>query len=68
MDNIEQGMRRRLTRYGDDEFALFLRKSSIKGLRYGDAAQVCLAIAQNVAKPRLWKIISRSCGAGAGRC
>ena len=38
MDKIKQGMRRRLTRYGDDEFALFLRKSFIKGLGYGDAA------------------------------
>ena len=38
MDKIKQGMRRRLTRYGDDEFALFLRKSLIKGLGYGDAA------------------------------
>ena len=38
MDKIKRGMRRRLTRYGDDEFALFLRKSFIKGLGYGDAA------------------------------
>ena len=38
MDKIKQGMRRRLTRYGDDEFALFLRKSFIKGLGYDDAA------------------------------
>ena len=38
MDEVKQGMRRRLTRYGDDEFALFLRKSFIKGLGYGDAA------------------------------
>ena len=38
MDVLKQGMRRRLTRYGDDEFALFLRKSFIKGLGYGDAA------------------------------
>ena len=37
MDKIKQGMRR-LTRYGDDEFALFLRKSFIKGLGYGEAA------------------------------
>ena len=38
MDSVKQGMRRRLTRYGDDEFALFLRKSFIKGLGYGGAA------------------------------
>ena len=38
MEEIKQGTRRRLTRYGDDEFALFLRKSFIKGLGYGDTA------------------------------
>jgi dihydroxyacid dehydratase/phosphogluconate dehydratase len=38
MDEVKKGMRRRLTRYGDDAFALFLRKSFIKGLGYGDAA------------------------------
>ena len=32
------GMRKGLTRYGDDEFALFLRKSFIKGAGYGDDA------------------------------
>ena len=30
------GMRKGLTKYGDDEFALFLRKSFIKGAGYGD--------------------------------
>ena len=38
MDEVKKGMRRRLTRYGDDAFALFLRKSFIKGLGYGDTA------------------------------
>ena len=33
-----QGMRKGLTKYGDDEFALFLRKSFIKGAGYGDEA------------------------------
>ncbi|MGB0163206.1 MAG: dihydroxy-acid dehydratase [Candidatus Puniceispirillaceae bacterium] len=32
------GMKKGLTRYGDDEFALFLRKSFIKGAGYGDDA------------------------------
>ena len=32
------GMRKGLTKYGDDEFALFLRKSFIKGAGYGDEA------------------------------
>ena len=32
------GMKRRLTRYGDDDFALFLRKSFIKGFGYTDEA------------------------------
>ena len=32
------GMRKGLTKYGDDEFALFLRKSFIKGAGYGDDA------------------------------
>ena len=32
------GMKRRLTRYGDDEFALFLRKAFIKGMGLGDEA------------------------------
>ena len=31
-------MKRRLTRYGDDDFALFLRKSFIKGFGYTDEA------------------------------
>ncbi|MGB1554114.1 MAG: dihydroxy-acid dehydratase, partial [Candidatus Puniceispirillaceae bacterium] len=31
-------MRKGLTKYGDDEFALFLRKSFIKGAGYGDEA------------------------------
>ena len=31
-------MKKRLTRYGDDEFALFLRKSFIKGFGYTDEA------------------------------
>ena len=31
-----KGMRKGLTKYGDDEFALFLRKSFIKGAGYGD--------------------------------
>ena len=38
MDEVKKSMWRRLTRYGDDAFALFLRKSFIKGLGYGDAA------------------------------
>ncbi len=33
-----KGMRKGLTKYGDDEFALFLRKSFIKGAGYGDKA------------------------------
>ena len=33
-----KGMRKGLTRYGDDAFALFLRKSFIKGAGYGDDA------------------------------
>lgn len=33
-----QGVRKGLTKYGDDEFALFLRKSFIKGAGYGDEA------------------------------
>ena len=38
-DNDEpKGMRKGLTRYGDDAFALFLRKSFIKGAGYGDDA------------------------------
>ena len=37
MDRII-GMRKGLTKYGDDEFALFLRKSFIKGAGYGDEA------------------------------
>ena len=32
------GMKKGLTRYGDDEFALFLRKSFIKGAGHGDDA------------------------------
>ena len=32
------GMKRRLTRYGDDDFALFLRKAFIKGMGLGDEA------------------------------
>ena len=32
------GMKRRLTRYGDDAFALFLRKAFIKGMGLGDEA------------------------------
>ncbi len=32
------GMRKGLTRYGDDDFALFLRKSFIKGMGYSDEA------------------------------
>ena len=36
MKNKLEGMRRRLTKYGDEEFALFLRKSFIKGLGYSD--------------------------------
>ena len=34
----QSGMKKGLTRYGDDEFALFLRKSFIKGAGYGDDA------------------------------
>jgi len=37
-DNRPIGMRKGLTKYGDDEFALFLRKSFIKGAGYGDDA------------------------------
>ena len=33
-----KGMRKGLTRYGDDAFALFLRKSFIKGAGHGDDA------------------------------
>ena len=33
-----KGMRKGLTRYGDDAFALFLRKSFIKGAGFGDDA------------------------------
>ena len=33
-----KGMRKGLTRYGDDAFALFLRKSFIKGAGYADDA------------------------------
>jgi len=36
--NDPVGMKKGLTRYGDDEFALFLRKSFIKGAGYGDDA------------------------------
>ena len=32
------GMRKGLTKYGDDEFALFCGKSFIKGAGYGDEA------------------------------
>ena len=38
MDEVKKAWRGGLTRYGDDAFALFLRKSFIKGLHYGDAA------------------------------
>ena len=37
-DNEPAGMKKGLTRYGDDEFALFLRKSFIKGAGYGEDA------------------------------
>ena len=37
-DNRPIGMRKGLTKYGDDEFALFLRKSFVKGAGYGDDA------------------------------
>ena len=35
---LAQGMRKGLTKYGDDDFALFLRKSFIKGAGHGDEA------------------------------
>jgi dihydroxy-acid dehydratase len=38
VENKLIGMKKRLTRYGDDEFALFLRKSFIKGFGYTDEA------------------------------
>ncbi|MGB0634831.1 MAG: dihydroxy-acid dehydratase [Paracoccaceae bacterium] len=38
MEKKLTGMKRRLTQYGDDDFALFLRKSFIKGFGYSDEA------------------------------
>ncbi len=35
---MKKGMHKGLTRYGDDRFALFLRKTFIKGMGYSDDA------------------------------
>ena len=37
-DQKPGGMRRSLTSYGDDDFALFLRKAFIKAMGYSDDA------------------------------
>ena len=47
-DNRPIGMRKGLTKYGDDEFALFLRKSFIKGAGYGDDARAGLLLALSI--------------------
>ena len=36
--STERGLRRNLTRYGDDAFSLFLRKAFIKAMGYTDDA------------------------------
>ncbi len=36
--NERTGMRRGLTRYGDTDFSLYLRKAFVKGMGYSDDA------------------------------
>ncbi|HSR72493.1 MAG TPA: dihydroxy-acid dehydratase, partial [Kiloniellales bacterium] len=38
MSDAPRGLRRGLTRYGDEDFALFLRKAFIKAMGYSDDA------------------------------